>query len=174
MNDRLWIAFCAAVVGFALTSPVFIQVAYAQSGAVDLSPTANSLIGVAVAVLTVAAGVVSKFVVSFLASKTKLTDSAFEKLMAERVNDILLRSIDHAEMWARQQVADPNSSIREVRVDNVFLRVAVEYAQKSMPDLIQYFKLTPDRIADMIKARLNAFVSPPVANTGIVTTTPTL
>lgn len=82
------------------------------------------------------------------------------------MNDILLRAIDHAEMWAKSQVADPNSAIRDVRVDNMFLRVGVEYAMRSAPSIIQHFGLTPDRIEAMLKARLNAYVVPPVADSG--------
>lgn len=160
--EPLAVAALAACVSFLICGPVFAQTAVtiAKEG-VDLSPLANNIIAAAVAVLTVAAGVVSKFAVGFLASKTKLTDTAFEKLMADRVNDILLRAIDHGQMKMKELVADPDSPIRDVRVNNMFMRFAVEYAQQSMPDLIAYFKLTPDRIADMVKARLNSFVQPP-------------
>lgn len=172
--EPLWIAAIAFAVGFALFAPIFNTLAVQAATApdfspalaqtVDFSPIANNVIAVAVAVLTVAAGVVSKFAVGFLASKTKLSDSAFEKMMADRVNDILLRAIDHSEMWMKEQVANPNSQIRSVRVDNFFLRTAVEYAQRSMPDLITYFGLTEKRIEDMIKARLNAYVETPPVN----------
>lgn len=173
MNERLCVAALAALIGLMVCGPVFAQsgVALAQNG-VDLSPLANNVIAVAVAVLTVAAGVVSKFAVSFLASKTKMSDTAFEKMMADRVGDILLRAIDYAEMWAKTQVADPNSSIRDVRVDNLFVRVAVDYAQRSMPDLIKYFGLTRERIEDMIKARLNTYVATPPADSGKVSVAP--
>lgn len=177
MSERLWIAALAATVGFLVCGPVFAQsavmLAQNSSGGVDLSPLANNVIAVAVAVLTVAAGVVSKFAVGFLASKTKMTDTAFEKMMADRVSDILLRAIDYAEIWAKTQVADPNSSIRDVRVDNLFVRVAVDYAVKSMPDLIKYFGLTRERIEDMIKSRLNTYVVTPPVDSGKVSVGPT-
>lgn len=174
--DPFAVALVAFAAAFAIFTPMFNQIAVQaatplQAG-VDVTPVANNVIQMAVAVLTVAAGVVSTFAVKFLSSKTRMTDTAFEKLMADRVNDILLRAIDYAEMWAKTQVADPNSALRDVRVDNMFVRVAVEYAIRSMPDLVKYFGLTPERITDMVKARLNAFVAPPQENSGVVSTVP--
>jgi len=174
--DQQLFAFAFAFIfAAALFTPIFGDVAAHAAGVqlaqtVDFSPLANNAITAAITVLTIAAGVVSKFAVSFLASKTRLTDSTFEKLMADRVNDILMRAIDHADMWMKAQVADPQSSIREVRIDNMFIRIAVEYALRSMPDLIKYFGLTQQRIEDMIKARLNSFTDTPTVNSGIVPT----
>jgi hypothetical protein len=65
------------------------------SGGVDFTPLAEQAIAVAITVLTVIAGVVSKFGVSWFASKTRMQDAQMEALLAERVNDILQRSIDY-------------------------------------------------------------------------------
>lgn len=165
-------ALGAAFIGFMLAAPAFAQTAKAAATGegVDLSGFALQAISVAVVILTGAAGVVSKFAISFLASKTKMNDSAFEALLASRVDDILNKAIGYAELWAKQQVADPNSDIRHVKIDNLFVRMAVEYAQGSMPDMIAHFGLTRERIENMIRARLNSFVPPPVVNSGTVST----
>lgn len=166
-------ALGAGLVGFALAAPALAETARvaATGDGVDLSGFAMQAISVAAVVLTAAAGVVSKFAVSFLASKTRMNDSAFEALLASRADDILNKAIGYAELWAKQQVADPNSDIRSVKIDNLFVRMAVEYAQGSMPDIIAHFGLTKERIENMIRARLNAFVLSPAVNSGSVSTT---
>lgn len=142
--------------------------AYAQAAAtgVDFTPLAEQVIAIAVAVLTVAAGFVSRGVIGWLASKTKLQDNQFEALLSSRVHDILQKSIDYAESWAKAQVADPNSPIKNVEINNFFVEQAVKYAMRSMPDLIKHFSLTEDRISDMIRSRLNPVTNTPVVDSG--------
>lgn len=80
---RLSIALISACVTFAICGPVFAQTAVvAAKEGVDFSPLANNVITAAVAALTVAAGIVSKFAVSFLSSKIRLSDSEFEEGLA--------------------------------------------------------------------------------------------
>lgn len=138
-------------------------------GTVDLSPFALQAIDVCVMVLTVLAGVVSKFAISWLAAKTRLSDTEFEKVSADRVNDILLRAIDYAEIQAKAAVADPDSGITKVKIDNFFLRMAIGYAEGAMPDLIKQFGLTRERIEGMIRSRLNSVVLVPPVNSGAIT-----
>lgn len=133
---------------------------------VDFSPFALQAIDICVMVLTVIAGIVSKFAVSWLAAKTRLNDTEFEKVSADRVNDILLRAIDYAEMQAKTAVADPDSGITKVKIDNFFMRMAIGYAQGAMPDLIAQFGLTRDKLEERIRARLNAVVNVPPVNGG--------
>jgi len=138
---------------------------------VDFTPLASQVIAAVTVVLGVAASVLTKFAVSWISSKTKINDSALEKLMADRVDDVLHRAIDYATAWAKIQVADNNSPLKHVQIDNFFLRQAVDYAVRSMPDLIKYFNLTEARIADMIRSRLNVHMEVPKADSGIVKTT---
>lgn len=156
-------ALAFAIFMFPLAGPALAQ---ASSTGVDFTPLAEQVIAVAVAVLTIAAGFVSRGVVGWLASKTKLQDSQFEALLANRVHDILQKSVDYAESWAKAQVADPNSPIKNVEINNFFVEQAVKYAMRSMPDLISYFNLTEDRIGDMIRSRLNSVTNTPVVDSG--------
>lgn len=151
--------------------PAMAQAVTAPSGGVDFTPLATQVLTAVTAILGVAATVLTKFAVSWMSSKTKINDTALEKLMADRVDDVLHRAIDYANAWAKAQVADPNSPLKHVQIDNFFLRQAVDYAVKSMPDLIAYFKLTDQRIADMIRSRLNSHLATPVPNSGVVVTT---
>jgi len=148
-----------------LMGKAMAQAAPGSTG-VDFTPLAEQVIAVAVAVLTVVAGFVARGAVGWLASKTKLQDNQFEALLSSRVHDILQKSIDYAESWAKAQVADPNSPIKNVEINNFFVEQAVRYAQRSMPDLIAHFGLTHDRITDMIKSRLNPVTNTPAVDSG--------
>ncbi len=146
--------------------PAFAQIITAVQAGVDLTPVANNAITIIFSILTVVAGVVSKFAIGFLASKTKMSDTAFEALLADRMNDILQRSIDYAEAWSKQQVADPNSPLKNIQVNNFFVETALRYVLGSAPDIISYFGLTEDRIKQMILSRLNGYMAVPVADSG--------
>lgn len=160
--------FALAVIYMGLTTPAAAQALVQSAAGVDFSPLANNLINAFVVVATVAAGILTKFGSSFLASKTKMNDAAFEALIADRLNAILLKAIDYAEIHMKAEVADPKSAIRDVRIDNFFVRTAVDYAIRSAPDIISYFKLTNERIADLIRARLNPYVPAPIADSGSI------
>lgn len=172
MNDlrraeQRLVFICALLAGLGLSYPAWAQVAAAPGG-VDFGPVLTNLITAGAGILVVAAGILSKFAVSWLSSKTRLSDSQFEAGLAARLNDILLKAIDYAEAYMKAQVADPTSQIHSVRFDNMFVGIAVDYAMRSMPDIIKYFGLTPERIGDMIRSRLNAYMATPLANSGAV------
>src|SRR5882672_2603298 len=158
------------VLGFALVYVAMDLPALAQAaipmGGVDFGPLATNTIAVSVMVLTVGAGVVARFLIGFLSSKAGLHDTQAQALLADRVNDILHRAVDYAEAWAKTQVADPNSQIHHVQIDNFFMAQAVRFAMSAMPDLIKTFGLTEARIEAMILARLNPIMPVPAANSG--------
>lgn len=145
---------------------IFMNVpAMAQTlNSVDVSPIANNVIGWSAAVLAVAAGVVSKFIISFLSAKTGVHNAQLEAFAQEKLNNVLIRAIDYAELEAKALVADKTSGVHSIRIDDWFIRTAVGYVQRSIPDLIQVEKLSPQRIGEMIRARLNAFLKPVVVN----------
>jgi hypothetical protein len=154
-----------------LVPTVVMAAPMAVQAAIDFTPWAMQGIDILAVVLTVGAGIVAKFAVSFLASKTKLSDTQFEALAADRVNDILVKSIDAGEAWMKAQVADPNSPIKRVEVNNFLLEQIVRIAQTSMPDLIKFFGLTEDRLRTMILSRLNGYMAVPAADSGKVALT---
>ena len=149
--------------------PAAVQAApVVMQAAIDFTPWALQGIDILAVVLTVGAGIVAKFAVGFLASKTKLSDSQFEALAADRVNDILHKAIEAGEAWMKAQVADPNSPIKRVEVNNFLLEQIVRIAQGSMPDLIKFFGLTEDRLRTMIMSRLNGYMGVPTPDSGKV------
>ena len=152
-----WITTAAAV-------PTATSAPWPQQAAVDFTPLANNAITFIATVLTIAVGILTKFGVSFLASKTKIHDTAFESMMADRVNDILLKAIDYGEAWAKAEVANPNSPIKKVEFNNFIVEQMVKYAMTSMPDLIKFFNLTEERIRAMIMSRLNGYMVAPKAD----------
>lgn len=160
---------------FVAASLHLVPAAYAQAvevsatkNGVDFTPLANQIIGISVAVLTVLAGWIAKAGVGFLASKTKMHDTQIEELLAARVNDALLRGIDFAESWAKSQVADPNSQIKHVRIDNFFVEQAVKYAVNHIPQTLNHFGLTEVDVTRMVTARLNGIMGIPVTDGGAV------
>ena len=134
----------------ALVSPAFAQT--------DLTPVANQVIDWLSVALMAGGGVLIAAVLRWLSSKTKLQDNEFEALLASRLNDILHRAIEHAVVVAKNEVNKPGSGLKEVKLDNFFLNVALNFAIARMPEIISHFKLDEESIRQMILARLNAFI----------------
>ncbi|MEJ2124314.1 MAG: hypothetical protein P8Y47_05745 [Alphaproteobacteria bacterium] len=161
---------------FVLLAMVYVSsnFALAQSasapatGGVDFSPLALQVIALVGFALTAIVGVLARSAVRWLASKARINDSEAERLLADRVSDILAKSVDYAESWAKAQVADPNSPMRHVQIDNFFVEQAVRYALNSMPDLIKQFGITEARLEDMVRARLAPLMGDPEADSGSV------
>jgi hypothetical protein len=144
-----WIA--AAFMAMLLAS----MPAHAQT---DVTPIVNQAIDAAGLVLMVGGGVLITFTLRWLASKTRMQDNEFEALLANRLNDILHRAIEHAIVVAKNEVNKPGSGLKEVKFDNFFMNIAVGLAMKSMPDIISYFNLTKERIEEMIISRLDGYL----------------
>lgn len=158
---------------FAVAFPLFVSMAHAQSidsilpdRTVDFTPLIDQVASFAIVALTVLAGVLSRYAASYVSSLTGVKNAEMEALFAAQVNGILIKSIDYAEQWYKEQVANPSTQFTEVRIDNFFLAEAVKYAMRSMPELIGYFGLTEDRIRTMILSRLNAITVTGEANSG--------
>lgn len=148
----VFLAFLATML--ATASPAFAQT--------DVTPIALQLIDVVALVATVGGGILITFVLRWLSSKTRLADNEFEALLANRLNDILHRAIDHAVMVAKNEVNKPGSGLKAVKIDNFFMNIAVGIAMKSMPDIISYFNLTKERIEEMIISRLGGLGEIPI------------
>jgi hypothetical protein len=154
----------AMTFSFMLCAPVFAQVA--SGGGVDFTPVANTLITTVGSGLGVAFTVVAGFLMQFLFAKAKLNDAQLQQLMASRLNEIILKGIDFGEAWLKAQVADPSSPIKHMTFNNLVLDVMARYVVASAPEIIAKFKLTDDRIKDMIKARVAPYLVTPVPDSG--------
>jgi hypothetical protein len=134
----------------ALASPTFAQT--------DLTPVANQVIDWLAVALMAGGGVLIAAVLRWVSSKTKLQDNEFEALLASRLNDILHRAIEHAVVVAKNEVNKPGSGLKDVKLDNFFLNVALNFAISRMPEIIDYFKLDEESIRQMILARINSLI----------------
>lgn len=126
-------------------------VAFAQ---VDFTPVANDALEWVNGVALLVASIVSGFVVRWLSTVTGVKNAELEAILARQMNDILNRAIGLAYATAKAKVNDPNSPLREVEFDNIFINMAANYAVKSAPDIIKKFGITRDRLEEMIIARL--------------------
>ncbi len=177
----IFVALVAMFLSFVIAAPVFAEVARSlatdqthavvlaqtQTG-VDFTPIVSNLWAFVVAVLTIIAGLVSRALIGWISSKTKLSDNEFEALLASRADDILHKAIANANMYVKEQIASKNSPIKNVQIDNVWMKMAAEYANRSMPDIIKYFGWTPEDVADKIRTRLDGYVSAPQPDSGTV------
>ncbi len=126
---------------------------------IDLTPVANNVINAVSVIALGLAGWVSTFVVGWFSSKTKVEDQAFKSLAQQRLSEILYAAIRSAEAWAKAEVNDPKSSIMKLKIDNVFVGMAVKYAVNYIGQepggLWSIFDLTEEKVKDMIINRLN-------------------
>lgn len=137
----------------------FLAMAVPAHAQVDVRPVINDVIDVVALVLMAGGGVLIACVIGWLKSKTKMQDNEFEALLANRLNDILHRAIEHAVVVAKNEVAKPGSGLEAVKFDNWFLNVAANLAMKQMPDIIDYFQLSKESIEEMIVSRLGSYVN---------------
>ena len=159
----------AASAAFFYASPALAQAVLpppADSSGLDFGPILVSLIGLAAMVITVGGGVLVRFGVSFLSSKTGLSNAMLENLFADRIMTAVNAGIDYAEAKLKAEVGDPNSQIRNVKVDNYFLKLAAEYAMSRYPDAIAYFKLDKATIEQITLRQLNSIIGTPEENKG--------
>ncbi len=141
-------------------SAVFITVgspAFAADG-LDVTPVVTQVVDFVFIGLGVAAGVLVKFAVGWLSAKAKVEDQAFKALATERVNQILYHAIEYTEAYIKSEIAKPDSPLRNVQINNFFVKTAAQYAISVMSGkggLKEVFGLTEDDIKDRILTRLN-------------------
>lgn len=123
----------------------------------DLTPLISPLLQVLAVVASGAATALLGYGIGWVKKKTKLEDAQFEGVLADRANDIVHRGIQYAITALENEVKKPGSGITSVKVDNLFMRIALDYVVKSMPGIISQFNLTPDRIRDMIMSRIGDY-----------------
>ncbi len=123
----------------------------------DLTPLVSPLLQVLAVVASGAATALLGLGIGWVKKKTNLADAEFESVLADRANDIVNRGIQYAITAMENEAKKPGSSITTVRVDNVFMRIALDYIVRAMPGIIEQFGLTPDRIREMIMARIGDY-----------------
>ena len=126
---------------------------------VDLRPVALSFLEWLAMALGTALTVLTAFSVRFITGKIGLQNSEFEASLNERLDSFIHKAIDYAYTTAVNEVNKPGSGLAEVKVDNWFMSLALSYVNDSAPGIIKKFGLSPQRIEDMIKARLPAYLA---------------
>lgn len=148
----------ALVLGVAIGTALALEPAWAQT-TVDVRPAVSSFLEwaatAATAVLTVLGGVG----IRLFTSRAGLANSELEASLVARLDDIIHKGIAFALTTAQNEVNKPGSGLAAVKVDNWFMSVALSYVNASAKDIIAKFGLTPDRIRDMIAARLQPYIA---------------
>lgn len=154
----------------AMDLPVYAQTVLntVGGGGVDFTPLANNIITAAAFVASAAVTVVVPWIIRFFNAKTMMLSQENERALAERADEIFHRAINSGEMWLKQQVADEDSPITHVKLNNRAMEIMVQYAEGAMPDIIKYFKWTEAGLQARIMSRLNDRVPIPIANSGKV------
>lgn len=123
----------------------------------DLSILVSPVLQVLGTVALGAASALLTFGIGWVKKKTQLADAEFEGVLANRANDIVHRAIQYAITVLENEAKKPGSGISSVKVDNIFIRIALDYISQAMPGIIQKFALTPQKIENMILARINDY-----------------
>lgn len=162
---RQLVFFSVLGISFACAFPVFAQVA--QQG-VDFTPVANNLITTFAGVITVAATVISGFLIKFLSSRAGVNNTQLELLVQQQVDHFIVMSVQYGEAWLKAQVADPASPIKHLTFNSLVLDVMLGYFKSSAAGIIakQRERFSDDRIRQMITARVSPLLKPPVVNGG--------
>lgn len=155
---RLWVQglIVAAILAFIAALDGGLSLAFSQT--VDVRPVASSVLewiaGALMTVLTVLGGLALRFV----SSKIGLANSQLEADLANRLNDIIHRGIDYAYLAALNEVNKPGSGLSEVKVDNYFISLAISYVNRSAPGILNSFKISPQRLEELVMARLGSYM----------------
>lgn len=155
---RLWVQalIVAAIIAVIAVLDGGISLASAQT--VDVRPAVSSVLEwIAGALLTVLT-VLGSLALRFVSSKIGLANSQLEADLANRLNDIIHRGIDYAYLAALNEVNKPGSGLSSVKVDNYFVSLAVAYINRSAPDILNRFKVSPQRLEEMVMARLGSYM----------------
>lgn len=134
-------SLCIAIALLSICNPVI-----ANAGTVDLTPVVNyglDIIGQSVSALAM---VIVSAVGAFVARKFKIDGDLNIKAEAEATLEKgILMAVNYAKTKAKDKA--------KVQVDNVFVKVAVEYLLPKIPNALKKLGITPDGLAQRIEAR---------------------
>ena len=135
---------------------------------VDLVPLWDVVLNTSVAVITTVAVASARYFIKWLSTKTDLINKQAESVLAERIDYALHAGIGYAEAWVKSKIADPESPIRSIQIDNIFVEMAAKYVINSVPDSLRSLNITPDRVKEMVLSRLNRVMALPEVDSGEV------
>lgn len=133
---------------------------------VDFAPELLQILDYAGSLLAVALSALVAFLIRFVLGRIGLDNSQLEHNLATRADEILHLAIQNGIMWMKVQVADPNSPVRNVELNNMLLEYIVSQAKRSMPDIIKRFKWTDAMVRQVVMSRLDRYFQTPDPDTG--------
>ena len=137
-----------------------------SGGGVDFAPELLQVLDYAGGLLATALSALTLVGVRFLFGRIGLQNSQLEHHLATRADEILHLAIQNGFAWMKVKVADPNSPVRHVEVNNMLLEFVINRVKGSMPDIIKKFKWTDEAIKQMVMSRLDRYMMTPDADTG--------
>lgn len=151
-----WLRYAVAAVLVAMIA-VYGSAAMAQT--VDMrGPATDILTGVA-ALLGTALTALASVAVRLVFAKFGLANSQYEQNLNDRLNDIIHKGIDFAFATAINEVQKPGSGLAAVKFDNYFMSVAASYIAPRAGEIITKFKITQEKLEEMIWARIPAYMT---------------
>jgi hypothetical protein len=155
----VWVALAVA---FAAVVALFLLGSWAASAqevgqTVDLRPAAMAVVEWLGALALTVASAAGALAVRWISMRTGLDHSMLEREYNARLNDIIHSGINFAIAAARTEVAKPDSPINKVELNNWFLTAAATYVNQAAPQLLAHFSITPERLQELILARMPGY-----------------
>jgi len=153
MLKKLLVASLAAVL-ILFCYPAFAQEA-PSGGVIDFAPILNELMLAVAMVLSAGLMYLAKMARDWFKAKTGVELQISEEKMREY--------IDKAIQYGIALVLPKVSGKAKITVGNEQVAQIANYVIAAVPDAIKAFGITPERLQDMIRARLNAWTDGPAA-----------
>lgn len=137
-----------ALAAILVAGPILMPAAAlaADGTIVDLSPLLSVLVQFLAAILMV----LLSWAAAKLAQKLGLEQ---DEKVRQLLDEVIRKGIAYG---ATQLEAKAGGAVRSVDLRSDLVAMAAEYVARGVPDALARFKVTPDRLADMVRARLPA------------------
>lgn len=130
----------------------------ASAQAVDMRSTAVELLTwLANALVTIVIAAVG-IGIRLLFAKFGLANSQYEQNLNDRLGDIIHKGMDFALATAINEVQKKGSGLEAVKFDNYFLSLAASYVNARAPEILGRFKVSQEKLEEMIWARIPAYM----------------
>lgn len=126
---------------------------------VDMRGPATDVLTVIAGLLGTALTALASVAVRLVFAKFGLANSQYEQNLADRLNDIIHKGIDFALATALNEVQKRGSGLEAVKFDNYFMSVAASYIAPRAAEILTKFKVSQEKLEEMIWARIPAYVN---------------
>lgn len=125
---------------------------FAQETTIDLDPFISEVASYVLVLVSAVIGLAVSYAVALLRRWTGINIEAKHR---DALQSALLNG-------ARKAITKITPSGVKIDVKNAVIADGVDYVLKSVPDALEYFDLTPERVREMIEAKLPAVDTPVV------------